>query len=111
MKEYDVFITPTLPAVLGPISETGDAGLLERLTRSIGMTYNTAPYDGTGYSALTLPVGFAPAKNNEKTKMPVGMQMGGRKFKDLTCLKVAATGKRRMIEEVVTTSYRMEPVI
>lgn len=94
MKKYDVLIMPTLPAVPGPISEAGDAGPLERLSRSIGMTYNTAPFNSTGHPALTLPVGFAPAKDNEKIKLPVGMQIVGSKFEDLTCLKIAAAWEK-----------------
>jgi amidase len=94
LKKYDVLIMPTLPAVPGPISAAGDTGPLERLSRSIGMTYNTAPYNSTGHPALTLPVGFAPAKGDEKIKLPVGMQIVGRKFEDLTCPKVAAAWEK-----------------
>ena len=85
---------PTLPAVPGPISEPGDAGPLERLSRSIGMTYNTAPFNSTGHPALTLPVGFAPARDNEKVKLPVGMQFVGRKFEDLTLMRIGAAWEK-----------------
>jgi amidase len=58
------------------------------------MIYNTAPYNGIGHPALTTPVGFVPTKDNEKIKLPVGMQIVGRKFEDLTCLKVAAAWEK-----------------
>lgn len=91
LKTFDVLIMPTLPAVPGPISaEAAALGPLKRLGRSFGMTYNTAPYNSTGHPALTIPVGFAPAKDDEKVRLPVGMQIVGRKFEDLLCLKVGA---------------------
>ena len=43
---------------------------------------------------LTIPVGFAPTINSEDVNLPVGMQIVGRNFEDLTCLKVAAAWEK-----------------
>ncbi len=49
---------------------------------------------GTGHPALSLPVGFSPASEDPSVKLPVGMQIIGRKFRDIDCLKVAAAWER-----------------
>lgn len=43
---------------------------------------------GTGHPALSIPVGFIPAADNENVKLPAGLQIVGKKFCDLDCLKV-----------------------
>lgn len=49
---------------------------------------------GTGHPALTIPVGFVPAHDNEQIRLPVGLQIVGRKFGDIDCLKVGAAWER-----------------
>ena len=42
---------------------------------------------GTGHPALTIPVGFVPAVEDTNVKLPAGLQIVGRKFADIDCLK------------------------
>jgi amidase len=69
-------------------------GPLERLSRTAGVTTNTAPFNSSGHPCLTLPVGFASAEEDDKVMLPVGMQITGRKFEDLLCMKVAAAWEK-----------------
>lgn len=70
-------------------------GPLKMLSRTIGATYNTATFNSTGHPGLSLPVGFVPAQDDGKVLLPTGLQILGRKFEDLTCLKVAASWEER----------------
>lgn len=49
---------------------------------------------GTGHPALSLPVGFVPSMDEAKVKLPAGLQIVGKKFEDLECLKVGAAWER-----------------
>ncbi|KAI0517468.1 putative amidase [Xylaria bambusicola] len=77
LKDVDILITPTLscPPLMG---------------MTTGLLANTSPLNSTGHPALSLPVGFSPAIEDSNVKLPVGMQIIGRKFRDIDCLKVAA---------------------
>lgn len=72
----------------------GDAemGPLEMLSRTIGATYNTAPFNSSGHPALSIPVGFVPARDEEGrkrgVKLPTGLQIVGRKWEDEVVLRV-----------------------
>lgn len=44
----------------------------------------------SGHPALSIPVGFVPAKEDANVKLPAGLQLVGRKYSDVDCLKVAA---------------------
>ena len=61
------------------------------LSRTIGATYNTATFNSTGHPGLNLPVGFVPAREDANVWLPTGMQIVGRKFRDLEVLKVAGS--------------------
>lgn len=63
-------------------------GPLERLTRNLGLVSNTAPFDSTGHPAVSIPCGFL--ENEEGVKLPVGLQLVGRKWEDAAVLKVGA---------------------
>lgn len=47
-----------------------------------------------GHPALTIPVGFVPAHDDACIKLPAGLQVVGKKFRDLECLKVGAAWER-----------------
>jgi len=66
-------------------------GPLKMLSRTIGATYNTATFNSTGHPALSLPVGFVPAREDDQVWLPTGLQIVGGKFEDLQVLKVAAS--------------------
>lgn len=96
LRTFDVLVTPTVifPAI--KIQESGGKtlGPLKMLSRTIGATYNTATFNSSGHPALSLPVGFVAAQDNKEVLLPTGLQIIGRKFEDLTCLKVAASWEK-----------------
>lgn len=77
-QEYDIIIMPTTPCVAPANIEwkQGDSPI-RALKPSMGLTINTAIFNVTGHPAITIPVGFAPAKGDAGTKLPVGMQIVG----------------------------------
>ena len=80
---------PTLPT-LAPTLNEGKVKPLARLSRTLGCTLNTAPFDFSGHPALSVPVGFSSPVGDASVKLPVGMQLVGRHYEDLLCLQVAA---------------------
>lgn len=48
----------------------------------------------SGHPALTIPVGFSPAQDDPSIRLPVGMQLVGRKFEDVLLLKIAASWEK-----------------
>ncbi|KAL3427915.1 amidase, partial [Phlyctema vagabunda] len=96
----DVLVTPTIVYPAGKIVAEGNPGkklgVLKMLSRTVGATYNTATFNSTGHPGLNLPVGFVPAADDETGQvwLPTGLQIVGRKFEDLTCLKVAASWEK-----------------
>ncbi|KAI9746290.1 MAG: hypothetical protein M1818_000001 [Claussenomyces sp. TS43310] len=98
LRDVDVLVLPT--AIFPPVKlRTPDQMIggaremspFKMLSRTIGATYNTASFNCTGHPALSLPIGFVPAQDDAKVRLPTGLQIVGRKFEDLTCLKVAAS--------------------
>ncbi|TVY62840.1 Amidase [Lachnellula suecica] len=96
LRDVDVLVMPTIiypPVKICP--EGGRTlGVLKMLSRTIGATYNTATFNSSGHPALSLPVGFVPARDNAAVWLPTGLQIVGRKFEDLTCLKIAASWEK-----------------
>jgi amidase len=88
-----------MPTILFPasriFSEGESAGPLERLLRVAGTIANTAPFNATGHPALALPVGFVPAPDDEKVKLPASLQIVGKAFDELACFKIAAAWERK----------------
>lgn len=74
-QKYDVIVMPTTPVVA---PKHGKRGLpLESLQPSTGLTINTAVFNVTGHPAMSIPVGFAPAKDDPEVLLPVGMEIVG----------------------------------
>ncbi len=84
---------PTLPTLAPKLIE-GKIGSLARLSRTLGCTLNTAPFDFSGHPSLSIPVGFASPLDDPSVKLPVGMQLVGRQYEDLLCLQVAAVWEK-----------------
>ena len=93
LRDVDVLVMPTSIYPSVKIQEGGGKtlGPLKMLSRTIGATYNTATFNSSGHPGLSLPVGFVPAQDNKEVFLPTGLQIVGRKFEDLMCLKVAAS--------------------
>lgn len=73
--KFDVVVMPTTPIVAPRNVKRGLP--IESVTPSSGLTINTAIFNVTGHPAMTIPVGFAPAKDDPQVKLPVGMQIVG----------------------------------
>ncbi len=95
-RDVDVLVMPTIVFPPVKIEEKGGKtlGPLKMLSRTIGATYNTATFNSTGHPGLSLPVGFVPARDDGDVWLPTGLQIVGRKWEDLTCLKVAASWEK-----------------
>lgn len=86
---------PTLPYPPPRLPEPGsNEGPLNFLNRTIGLVANTCPFNNSGHPALSLPVGFVPASDDPSVKLPTAMQIVGRKYADVECLKVAAAWEK-----------------
>lgn len=91
LASLDAIVMPTVPFPPTPSFREGEeAGPLARTMRGMGIVANTAPFDASGHPALSVPVGFVPAADNESIKLPTGLQIVGKHFDDLTCYKIGA---------------------
>lgn len=87
LEEFDVLLTPVNPRV-GSKHPPKDASVREKMKPSIGGTLNTCGFNVTGHPGLSLPIGFEEVDTGEG-KMPVGMQLVGKRWDEETILKVA----------------------
>ena len=70
-------------------------GPLKMLMRTVGATYNTATFNSSGHPGLSLPAGFVPAQDDKEAWLPTGLQIMGKRFEDLTCLKIAGNWEKK----------------
>lgn len=86
--DFDILITPTAPTVAPPHPDMGRGSTLDKLKLAAGSTNNTSPFNVTGHPALSVPCGWETASDGV-TKLPIGMQIIGKRFDDLCVLKAA----------------------
>ncbi|KAJ5099731.1 hypothetical protein N7532_006732 [Penicillium argentinense] len=85
-EKYDAIVMPTTPVVA---PRHGNWGLpLESLKPSMGLTINTAVFNVTGHPAMSIPIGFAAAKDDDQVMLPVGMQIVGGLWQEEKILQV-----------------------
>lgn len=93
LADYDVLVTPTTPTVapLNPPLD-GTAGPMAKVLAAAGNTANTCPFNATGHPALSMPVGWAAAdpRSATATRLPVGMQLVGKRWDEETVLYAAS---------------------
>jgi amidase len=53
------------------------------------MTNNTCIFNVTGHPALSLPVGWSPAADDESVMLPVGLQIVGGLWEEKKVLRIA----------------------
>lgn len=87
LQEFDVLVMPTTPFVAPRHGRRGTPR--QCFEPTIGLTVNTAVFNVTGHPALSLPVGFAPAREDTTVALPVGMQIVGGKWQEKRIYKVA----------------------
>ncbi|TID26861.1 amidase signature enzyme [Venturia nashicola] len=85
LSTYDVLILPSNPNP-GSKHPPKSASVAEKMEPSIGATLNTCGFNVTGHPGLVMPVGFAEVGEG---RVPVAMQIVGRKFDEARVLRVA----------------------
>jgi amidase len=86
--DFDVLITPTTPTVAPPLPDMASGSVLDKLKLAAGANNNTSPFNATGHPALNVPCGWGTAADGV-TRLPVGMQIVGKRFDDLGVIKAA----------------------
>ncbi|GAW18764.1 hypothetical protein ANO14919_082460 [Xylariales sp. No.14919] len=86
LKTFDVLVMPTTPYVAPKHGSRESPRTC--FEPSIGLTTNTAVFNVTGHPAMSLPVGFAPAKDDTAVYLPVGMQIVGGLWQEKKILRV-----------------------
>ncbi len=84
MKDYDLFLTPTLPVTAFFAGDDHPGQICGHPTTYLGWTKFTYPFNITGQPAATESCGFA------RNGLPVGLQIVGRWRDDVTVLRAAA---------------------
>ncbi|KAF4631907.1 hypothetical protein G7Y89_g6222 [Cudoniella acicularis] len=87
LKEYDVLIMPSTITPSDPLPLPTDS-IVTKMSKTIGKLENTCPFNATGHPALAILIGFVPAKGDKNIRVPASIQIVGRHFDEITCLKV-----------------------
>ncbi len=83
-KRADVIVSPTLPAFPPLVGEVVvQSGDLQEHVIDAFLRFNI-PYDLTGFPAISIPCGFSASG------LPVGLQIAGKAFDEVTILRVAS---------------------
>lgn len=88
LKKFDVLIMPTTITPADPLPAETDSAIT-KMSKTIGKLDNTCPFNATGHPALAFPIGFVSAKEDQSVRVPASMQIVGRQFDEVTCLKAA----------------------
>ncbi|THX84553.1 amidase signature enzyme [Aureobasidium pullulans] len=97
LETYDILLTPTLPYV-ATSHAAPDATPIEQITKQIGLTTNTAPFNQSGHPVLAMPIGMLEVLEGPgveaKVKLPVSMQVIGKWWDEMTVYEVAHAWER-----------------
>jgi amidase len=92
LEEFDVLITPTLPYVATSHADP-EASPIEQISKQIGLTSNTAPFNQTGHPVLAMPIGMLEVLEGPgvalHAKLPVSMQVIGKWWDEATVYRFA----------------------
>jgi amidase len=93
LAEYDVLITPTTGAVAPPHPDMrreaeGGSSVMDKMKLAVGSTNHTCPFNASGHPGLSVPCGWAKSADGSGW-LPVGMQIVGKRWADLTVMKAA----------------------
>ncbi|HEY0358270.1 MAG TPA: amidase [Mycobacteriales bacterium] len=86
LATYDVLVMPTLPITATTLVEPTDSRE-DYIARALELVVNTAPLDVSGHPATTVPAGLVDG-------LPTGLMIIGKRFDDVTCLRVAHAYER-----------------
>ena len=79
---------PTTITPADPLPDETDSAVT-KMSKTIGKLDNTCTFNSTGHPALAFPIGFVPAKDDKSVQVPASMQIVGKHFDEITCLRVA----------------------
>jgi aspartyl-tRNA(Asn)/glutamyl-tRNA(Gln) amidotransferase subunit A len=83
-ETFDVLLTPTTSVPAFEVGRLNPAHYPQHAWDWLGWASFSYPFNFTGQPAVTVPAGFTP------NGLPVGLQIVGRRFADLTVLQAAA---------------------
>ena len=83
-EKYDLLLTPTLSVAAFPVGRLNPEHWSQHAWDWIRWAPFSYPFNFTGQPAASVPAGFTPAG------LPVGLQIVGRRFADLTVLQASA---------------------
>ncbi len=83
-ETYDLLLTPSLSVAAFPVGRLNPEGWPQHAWDWIGWASFSYPFNFTGQPAATVPAGLTRAG------LPVGLQIVGRRFADLTVLQASA---------------------
>jgi amidase len=97
LDDVDILVTPCAPTIAMPhptTSRSQASSVIERLAPAIGLTSNTCPFNVTGHPAMNVPCGYSSRPQKADVRLPIGMQIIGRRWKDEEVLMAAALFER-----------------
>jgi aspartyl-tRNA(Asn)/glutamyl-tRNA(Gln) amidotransferase subunit A len=83
-EKFDLLLTPTLSVAAFPVGRLNPEHWPQHAWDWIGWASFSYPFNFTGQPAASVPAGFTP------NGLPVGLQIVGRRFADLTVLQACA---------------------
>jgi aspartyl-tRNA(Asn)/glutamyl-tRNA(Gln) amidotransferase subunit A len=83
-EKYDLLLTPTISVAAFSVGRLNPADWPQHAWDWLGWASFSYPFNFTGQPAASVPAGFTPAG------LPVGLQIIGRRFADLTVLQASA---------------------
>ncbi|MBI2160590.1 MAG: amidase [Candidatus Rokubacteria bacterium] len=83
-EKYALLLTPTTSVAALPVGRLNPEGWPQHAWDWLGWASFSYPFNFTGQPAATVPAGFTPGG------LPVGLQIVGRRFADLTVLQASA---------------------
>jgi len=94
LARFDVLVMPTIP-YLPNTHASPDAGVLEKISKSLGQTLNTCPFNITGHPSLSMPIGMLPSLDDSRIHFPVGLQITGKHLDEMSIFKAAFAWEKR----------------
>ena len=83
LQQVDLLAGPTVPVTAPKLLETQVQTGEQWVGTTSALTQYNRPYNLTGFPAISIPCGFSD------TGMPIGLQLAGRPFDELTVLRTA----------------------
>ncbi|KAK9457443.1 amidase signature enzyme [Dipodascopsis uninucleata] len=88
LEEYDILITPSAPTPANKASKRDD-DIMTKMSKAIGTTQNTMPFNISGNPAISIPIANLPPVEDESLSLPIGMQIVAKSFGEMEIYKAA----------------------